>query len=156
MSVSLKRLSILSIAAILTVAACGSSGATSAPRPRRRRRRPRPPRPRRRRRLGPGICSCLGRGFDGARERFDQRLGLVHRRAHLDRRRRGAQGVEPRLQLTIEGPGTGDGFKRFCAGEIDIADASRPIKRRREADLCTAAGIEYVELKIAYRRHHRS
>jgi ABC-type phosphate transport system substrate-binding protein len=48
----------------------------------------------------------------------------------------------------VEGPGTGDGFARFCAGETDISDASRPISESEAAD-CQAAGIEYVELKVA-------
>jgi phosphate transport system substrate-binding protein len=52
------------------------------------------------------------------------------------------------LQVTVEGPGTGDGFKKFCAGEADISDASRKIKDE-EAALCADAGIEYVELEIA-------
>ncbi len=52
------------------------------------------------------------------------------------------------FNYTIEGPGTGDGFKRFCAGETDISDASRKIKDE-EAATCKAAGIEYTELKIA-------
>jgi phosphate transport system substrate-binding protein len=55
----------------------------------------------------------------------------------------------PDFNYTVEGPGTGDGFKRFCAGETDISDASRKIKDA-EAEACKAAGIEYVELKIAY------
>ena len=55
----------------------------------------------------------------------------------------------PDFNYTIEGPGTGDGFKRFCAGEADISDASRKIKDE-EAATCTAAGIEYTELQIAY------
>jgi len=57
--------------------------------------------------------------------------------------------TNPDFNYTIEGPGTGDGFKRFCAGETDISDASRRIKDE-EATACKAAGIEYVELKIAY------
>jgi phosphate transport system substrate-binding protein len=52
------------------------------------------------------------------------------------------------LAVTVEGPGTGDGFKKFCAGEADIADASRTIKDE-EAKSCADAGIEYVELAIA-------
>ena len=52
------------------------------------------------------------------------------------------------LKVTVEGPGTGDGFKKFCAGEADISDASRPIKDS-EKELCAAAGIEYVELEVA-------
>ena len=57
--------------------------------------------------------------------------------------------ANPGFQYTIEGPGTGDGFKKFCAGETDISDASRKIKDEEAAD-CQAAGIEYVELKVAY------
>lgn len=52
------------------------------------------------------------------------------------------------LAVTVEGPGTGDGFKKFCAGEADIADASRTIKDE-EAQACADAGIEYVELAVA-------
>lgn len=55
----------------------------------------------------------------------------------------------PDFEYTIEGPGTGDGFKKFCGGEIDIADASRQIKDEEKA-ACDAAGIAYVELKIAF------
>ncbi|MPZ52803.1 MAG: phosphate-binding protein [Acidimicrobiia bacterium] len=49
---------------------------------------------------------------------------------------------------TVEGPGTGDGFARFCAGETDISDASRPIADD-EIAICEEAGIEFVELEIA-------
>ena len=58
--------------------------------------------------------------------------------------------ANPDFNFTIEGPGTGDGFKRFCAGETDVSDASRKIKPEGEADVCAAAGIEYIELPIAY------
>ena len=51
------------------------------------------------------------------------------------------------LAVTVEGPGTGDGFKKFCAGEADVADASRHIKDE-EAATCAAAGIDYIELEI--------
>jgi phosphate transport system substrate-binding protein len=47
----------------------------------------------------------------------------------------------------VEGPGTGDGFKKFCAGEADIADASRAIKDEERA-ACESGGVEFVELKI--------
>ena len=49
---------------------------------------------------------------------------------------------------TVDGPGTGDGFQLFCAGETDISDASRPIKEEEAAD-CADAGIEFIELKVA-------
>lgn len=45
--------------------------------------------------------------------------------------------------------GTGGGFKKFCAGEIDITGASRPIKQS-EIEACNTEGIEYIELVIAY------
>jgi phosphate transport system substrate-binding protein len=54
----------------------------------------------------------------------------------------------PDVNITVEGPGTGDGFELFCNGETDISDASRPIEPE-EADACEAAGIEYTELEVA-------
>jgi phosphate transport system substrate-binding protein len=54
----------------------------------------------------------------------------------------------PDVAITVDGPGTGDGFKLFCAGDVDISDASRAIKDE-EAKLCADAGIEFVELKVA-------
>ena len=54
----------------------------------------------------------------------------------------------PGFDYVVEGPGTGDGFAKFCAGETDISDASRPISEEEVAE-CEAAGIEYVELKVA-------
>lgn len=50
--------------------------------------------------------------------------------------------------ITVEGPGTGDGFKKFCAGETDISDASRAIKDS-EMEACAEAGIDFIELYIA-------
>ena len=89
-----------------------------------------------------------------AGHRHHHRLGLIDGRADLDGHRRDLQGHQPRLQLHGHGPGTGDGFKTFCKGGTDISDASRKIKDE-EAATCKAAGIEYIELKIAYRWHHR-
>ena len=54
----------------------------------------------------------------------------------------------PEVGITVEGPGTGDGFKKFCAGETDISDASRQIKDKEITD-CDASGIEFVELRFA-------
>ncbi len=45
--------------------------------------------------------------------------------------------------------GTGGGFKRFCRGETDISDASRPIKAK-EIQACKESGIEFIEIPIAY------
>lgn len=57
--------------------------------------------------------------------------------------------IAPDVSVNVDGPGTGDGFKLFCAGETDISDASRPIKDE-EAAACADAGVEYVELKVAF------
>jgi phosphate transport system substrate-binding protein len=53
------------------------------------------------------------------------------------------------VDIAVDGPGTGDGFELFCGGQTDISDASRPIDEDEAAD-CEAAGIEYVELQVAY------
>ncbi len=53
------------------------------------------------------------------------------------------------MQVTVSGPGTGDGFAAFCVGETDISDASRPIKDE-EAATCEENGINYVELRVAF------
>jgi phosphate transport system substrate-binding protein len=53
------------------------------------------------------------------------------------------------VKVTVGISGTGGGFKKFCRGEIDISDASRPIKKSEMED-CAKAGIKYVELPIAY------
>ena len=55
----------------------------------------------------------------------------------------------PDFQYTVEGPGTGDGFALFCNGETDISNASRAISEE-EIALCEEAGVEYVELLVAY------
>jgi phosphate transport system substrate-binding protein len=52
-------------------------------------------------------------------------------------------------RVTVGISGTGGGFKRFCRGEIDIADASRPILKE-EMIACAQAGVKYFELPIAY------
>ncbi|MFN6121498.1 MAG: substrate-binding domain-containing protein [Actinomycetes bacterium] len=53
------------------------------------------------------------------------------------------------LAVTVEGPGTGDGFQKFCEGGADVTGASRPI-RDEEAQACADAGIEFVELEVAF------
>src|SRR3989338_2606048 len=54
-----------------------------------------------------------------------------------------------KTKVTVGISGTGGGFKKFCNGEIDISDASRPIKPS-EVELCKKNSIEYVELPVAY------
>ncbi len=54
-----------------------------------------------------------------------------------------------KTKVTVGISGTGGGFKKFCGGETDISDASRPIKPT-EVELCKKNGIEYIELPVAY------
>lgn len=54
-----------------------------------------------------------------------------------------------KYKVTVGISGTGGGFKKFCRGEIDIADASRPIKKS-EMEACRQAGIQYIELPVAF------
>ena len=56
--------------------------------------------------------------------------------------------TSPNVAISVEGPGTGDGFELLCSGEIDISDASRPIESD-EAKACKKNGIEYTELEVA-------
>jgi phosphate transport system substrate-binding protein len=53
------------------------------------------------------------------------------------------------VRVTVGISGTGGGFKKFCAGETDISNASRPIKSS-EMEACKAAGIQYIEIPVAY------
>jgi phosphate transport system substrate-binding protein len=53
------------------------------------------------------------------------------------------------VDVTVGISGTGGGFERFCAGEIDISNASRPIKDDEEAPLCQKNGVEYTEIQVA-------
>ncbi len=53
------------------------------------------------------------------------------------------------VKVTVGISGTGGGFKKFCRGEIDISNASRPILKK-EMDDCKAAGVQYVELPVAF------
>ena len=53
------------------------------------------------------------------------------------------------VDISIGVSGTGGGFKKFCAGETVISDASRPIKDS-EKEICAANGINYVEIPVAY------
>lgn len=55
---------------------------------------------------------------------------------------------QPDVQVSVGFSGTGGGFEKFCAGETDISDASRPIKDEEKAT-CESAGIEFTELLVA-------
>jgi phosphate transport system substrate-binding protein len=53
------------------------------------------------------------------------------------------------VKVTVGISGTGGGFKKFCRGETDISDASRPILKK-EMEECAKAGIKYFEMPVAY------
>lgn len=54
-----------------------------------------------------------------------------------------------KVRVTVGISGTGGGFKKFCRGETDISNASRPILKK-EMDACEEKGIKYIELPVAY------
>jgi phosphate transport system substrate-binding protein len=58
------------------------------------------------------------------------------------------QNLNPDVRVNVGISGTGGGFKRFTVGEIEISDASRPIKSS-EAEAAQQNGIEYIEFSIA-------
>lgn len=58
------------------------------------------------------------------------------------------QGENPKVRVTVGTSGTGGGFEKFCAGETDISDASRPIEPDEKA-ACEKNGIAYEELQVA-------
>ncbi len=57
--------------------------------------------------------------------------------------------IEPRVRVTVGVSGTGGGFQKFAAGEIDISDASREI-RQSEIDAASANGIDFLEIPVAF------
>jgi phosphate transport system substrate-binding protein len=119
-----RRIGALTIAASLAVAACGSG--TSSPR-------------------GPGVDASFPTDLSGTvivsgSSTVEPISALVAELFNED--------VSADVAIEVTGPGTSDGFERFCNGETDISDASRPI-RQEELDACAAKGIEVIELKVA-------
>ena len=60
----------------------------------------------------------------------------------------GFAAVRDEVSISVDGPGTGDGFELFCDGLIDINDASSKIKPE-QIEQCEAGGVDFVELQIA-------
>jgi phosphate transport system substrate-binding protein len=56
--------------------------------------------------------------------------------------------LAPGVAVSVDGPGTSDGFARFCAGETDVSDASRPIAAA-EVETCGENDVEFIELAVA-------
>ena len=59
------------------------------------------------------------------------------------------QGENPGVRITVAQSGTGGGFEKFCAGETDISNASRPIDEEEEVPICKKEGIKYTEVQVA-------
>ena len=55
----------------------------------------------------------------------------------------------PNVQITVGQSGTGGGFEKFCAGETDISDASRPIHDDDEAPVCEENGVTFGDVQVA-------
>jgi ABC-type phosphate transport system substrate-binding protein len=55
--------------------------------------------------------------------------------------------ANPDVAISVAGPGTSDGLEQFCAGEIDVADASRAIEAEEE-QTCADNDVEFVELQV--------
>ena len=51
--------------------------------------------------------------------------------------------------VSVATSGTGGGFEKFCAGETDISNASRPIKADEEVPVCEKAGVKFEEVTVA-------
>jgi phosphate transport system substrate-binding protein len=55
----------------------------------------------------------------------------------------------PDVNVSVGTSGTGGGFEKFCAGDTDISNASRPIEDDEEVPVCKENGVEYTELRVA-------
>jgi phosphate transport system substrate-binding protein len=59
------------------------------------------------------------------------------------------QGENPDVRITVAQSGTGGGFEKFCAGETDISNASRPIDEEEEVPICEKNNVEFTEVQVA-------
>ena len=55
----------------------------------------------------------------------------------------------PDVEITVGAAGTSGGFEKFCAGETDISDASRPIDEKEEVPICEENNVQYTEVQVA-------
>jgi phosphate transport system substrate-binding protein len=59
------------------------------------------------------------------------------------------QGENPGVRITVAQSGTGGGFEKFCAGETDISNASRPIDEEEEVPICEKNNVDFTEVQVA-------
>ncbi|OGO53069.1 MAG: hypothetical protein A2Z32_11660 [Chloroflexi bacterium RBG_16_69_14] len=123
-----KRLAALALLATIAAGACSSGGASSAPSS-----------------AASGAALSGTVTIDGSSTVFPITQAVAEE----------FQLANPGVQVPVAFAGTGGGFKKFCAGETDINDASRPIKTKDAADAkseatnCEASGVGWVELQVA-------
>jgi phosphate transport system substrate-binding protein len=55
----------------------------------------------------------------------------------------------PGVRITVGQSGTGGGFEKFCAGETDVSNASRPIDTEEEVPVCEKGGVKFGEVQVA-------
>lgn len=133
---SARRLGGMTVVAALLLAACGGSGATSTPASAATQAAT----------AAPETVALSGSvNVDGSSTVYPITEAVAEE----------FQKANPGVKVTIAFAGTGGGFKKFCSGETDMNDASRPIKTedtaeaKSEATLCKEAGVEWIELAIA-------
>jgi phosphate transport system substrate-binding protein len=117
-----RRLAALTVVAAFAVGACGNGGATTAP--------------------GGQATDLAGSiSIDGSSTVYPITEAVAEE----------FQIANPGVQVAVAFSGTGGGFKKFCAGETDLNDASRPIKADDEGEgvACAANGVDYVQLQVA-------
>ena len=122
MNTNTRRLAALTVVAAFAVGACGNGGATTAP--------------------GGQATDLAGSiSIDGSSTVYPITEAVAEE----------FQIANPGVQVAVAFSGTGGGFKKFCAGETDLNDASRPIKADDEGEgvACAANGVDYVQLQVA-------
>ena len=132
------RLGALALGAVLVLSACSSGGASTAPSTAASAAAP----------TTAAIRRTRLRGARG-RQRHDQRLGLVDGRADLDAIAEPGKAANPASTSRSRAPAPATASRRSARARRTSA-TRRARSRTRRRDVCQAAGIEYIELKIAY------
>ena len=130
-----KRIGALALVAVFALGACSSGGTTTAPSAAPGSEAPASGEP-------PSAAPLSGTvTIDGSSTVYPITVAVAEE----------FQKANSGVQVPTALSGTGGGFKKFCAGETDINDASRPIKADDEGEglACTANNIEWVELQVA-------
>ena len=127
MQTSLRRLGALVAATLLAIAACSSAGSTAAP--------------------SSGATAAPSAALGGSVTIDGSSTVYPITEAVAEE----FQKANPGVRVTVAFSGTGGGFKKFCSGETDLNDASRPIKADSadEGAGCKSRGIDPIEMQVA-------